>query len=238
MTRGDLNTSILSALDSTTGAATTTGGGGKNSSGNSSMSRGRIQYCLKIGQALKQVDRTLFQEWLNWCNQTSPLYTPSDTHTTNNNNSMRNSISTSILKEERENNRGSSIGSGEGSGVGRMSTQLALTAWDYFEPQACDVHSATYSQVYSLSHTLQTTVYVSTFCILCVYTELSFTLGIYIYTLTSICICTLYICSLCMVYMYVNILNICPYTDVYIPTVLSTYTNTSVCISHMSVMCT
>ena len=158
MTKGDLNTGMLSVLDSTTGAATTTGGGGKNSSG-SSMSRGRIQYCLKIGQALKQVDRTLFQEWLNWCNQTGPLYTSStDTHITtssNNTASVRNSISTSILKEERENNRGNSTGGG-----GRMSTQLALTAWDYFEPRACDVHSATYSQVYTL--------YIFCVCSLCV----------------------------------------------------------------------
>jgi hypothetical protein len=29
----------------------------------------KLQYCFKIGQALKQVDRTLYSEWCNWCNR-------------------------------------------------------------------------------------------------------------------------------------------------------------------------
>ena len=61
----------------------------------------KLQYCFNIGKALKKVDRSLYQDWYNWC-------------TSNN--------------------------------VG-ISIQVATAVWDYFEPQACDIHSSSFSQV-------------------------------------------------------------------------------------------
>lgn len=92
-----------------------------------SLTPTQLQFCFKIGQALKRIDRTLYSDWLDWCNKTELCASLDATNS-----------DTRISQNKLQLSKNDSC---------RLSPQVALAAWDYFEPRACDVHSAAYSQV-------------------------------------------------------------------------------------------
>ena len=76
-----------------------------------------------MGQALKKVDRTLLKEYAKWCAKlTAPKPQPGDPGFTGN--------------EAKQ-----------PSPAFFPSFNIVQALWDAFEPAACDVHSAAYSQV-------------------------------------------------------------------------------------------
>jgi hypothetical protein len=78
---------------------------------------------IEVGRALKKVDRTLFKDWAKWCER--------------------------IEGPKPQKGEADWTGDGDrGKAVPSLFTFNVVTAlWDVFEPVACDVHSANYSQV-------------------------------------------------------------------------------------------
>ena len=82
-----------------------------------------FQLVVGVGQALKKVDRTLLKEYAKWCTKgTSPKPQPGDPGFTGNEAKLP-------------------------SPTFFPSFNVVQALWDAFEPAACDVHSAAYSQV-------------------------------------------------------------------------------------------
>ena len=85
---------------------------------------------IEIGGLLKKVDRTLFTEWYHWCNSQS-----------NNDTDAKTKLSANVTASAAVATTTSS------TPKKAISYQFASALWDYFEPQACDVHSSVSSQV-------------------------------------------------------------------------------------------
>lgn len=87
-----------------------------------------LEDVIEIGELLKKVDRTLFTEWYRWCNS---KITEVDTKTKLSANVTASVAVAASTTEPKK----------------ALSYQFASALWDYFAPQACDVHSAVSSQV-------------------------------------------------------------------------------------------
>ena len=84
-----------------------------------------FQLLVGVGQALKKVDRTLLKEYAKWCAKvTAPKPQPGDPGFTG--NEAKQQPNPSFFP----------------------SFNVVQALWDAFEPAACDVHSAAYSQVH------------------------------------------------------------------------------------------
>lgn len=83
---------------------------------------------IEVGSLLKKVDRTLFTEWYHWCNGKMEEKDTKMKLSANVTAAAAGTVAATAPKKA-------------------VSYQFASAMWDYFEPQACDVHSAVSSQV-------------------------------------------------------------------------------------------
>ena len=88
-----------------------------------------LQDAIEIGELLKKIDRGLFSEWYHWCNKKTEESNP------------KTKLSDNVTAS------GSAAAASNSTPKKALSFQFASALWDYFEPQACDVHSHVSTQV-------------------------------------------------------------------------------------------